>query len=224
MEEGIENTIEAFRRGFVLGAEEVETDLQITMDGVICVRHDLIISIQGQKRRIDDIDYNELKRTKSDSCTLEDVLANFPEKNFIFEIKSESNYTKLIDALWETRPDIFSKHKFISFSAAALQYIKKINSGAYCSYIGTSNGNDGRTEYFITKRHMRLCVAKGFEELSGHWFTYTRNKILLAHSMGLRVGIGPVNTKRLFHRCMRNGVDSIYTDHIRKIVSLNKPS
>lgn len=216
----LENSIDAFRHGFSNGIDTAECDLNISKDGFIFIHHDPYIEINGEKKYTKDLLFEELLLHKPDICSLDDLLNNFANESFIFELKAGSDYKKIIDIFFEKHAAEFVKNKFISFSIDVLKYIKSKNQNIYCSYIGTSKGEDKRKEFFIRQKHIDLCVTNNIEELSGHWLTFLPNMIKKAHNKGIQVGIGPVNSKIVYKYCEYNNVDSVYTDNSPEISKL----
>ena len=213
-----ENTQKAFAYGFSHGADFVECDLTLTKDNVICISHDQSIKIHGIKKYICDISYEELLKQKPDTYSIENVLKDFPDKIFVFELKDTSDYKKIIDIFSSQYTKQFAKNRFISFSLEALQYVKSKNNEIYCVYIGTSLKHEkDRFEPFISQKHIERCVKNNLQELSGHWLTFSSAMIQKAHKNNIKVGIGPVNRKIIYNRCVKNGVDCVYTDHVSKI-------
>ncbi len=212
-----ENTLEVFQQGFINGVNIVECDLNITKDGVIFIYHDPYIKIDGNKKYTKDLLYKELLSYKPDICTLEDLLNTLGNKLFIFELKDDSNYKKIIDNFSAKNETQFAKNRFISFSLEALKYVKSKDKNIYCSYIGTSAGDNNRIEPFILQKHIDGCVTNNIEELSGHWLTFTPSMMRKTHEKGIKVGLGPINSKMAYRCCINNNIDYIYTDNGSKI-------
>jgi len=82
-----ENTMAAFRRAVACGCDMVETDVHMTKDGKIVLRHDSLIEGLG---RIEDCDYDALLRVKPDLPLLEElaILADeTPGLGLLIELK-----------------------------------------------------------------------------------------------------------------------------------------
>lgn len=216
----LENSIDVFRQGFLNGIDTAECDLNISKDNFIFIYHDKYIKINGEKKYTKDLLFKEILSYKPEICSLEDLLINFADKQFIFELKSGSDYKKIVDIFFEKYKNEFLKNKFISFSIDALKYVKSKDKNIYCSYIGTSSGEDKRIEIFICQKHIDACVDNSIEELSGHWLTFLPNMIKKTHERGIQVGIGPVNSKIIYKYCERNNVDFVYTDNSLEISKL----
>lgn len=104
-----ENTMSAFRLGLEMGANGIETDVQMTKDGVLVLFHDDTIKrVTGQEGRIRDYTYEEL--LEFDVCVyglrdkivkFEDFLQAFSGLDIQFAIEFKQDFTeaKTIDLL-----------------------------------------------------------------------------------------------------------------------------
>jgi glycerophosphoryl diester phosphodiesterase len=210
-----ENTIDAFEKGFKSGADLIECDLNITKDGVICIYHNPYIIEKGAKKYLKDFIYTELQSRKLDICSLDELLETFKDNDFVFELKDDNNWEKIIDIFYSKYPERFEKNRFISFSLRALLFVKEKSEQTYCIYIGSSYGDAGRKEIFIKQKHIDICEKHKLQEIAGHWATFSPDMIKEAHEKGLNVGLGPIN-----HSLARNKAkqaDIIYTDKVVKI-------
>ncbi len=126
-----ENTIEAFEKAYLVGADSVELDIRKTKDNVIVVIHDS--NFLG--KFIKDYNYNELiERSKNLDFiipTLEEAI-NYCQNKIMMDIEiKEEGYEKEI-------LDIILKHLdyeqfFIrSFSVNSLKKIKELDSNVTC--------------------------------------------------------------------------------------------
>ena len=89
-----ENTIEAFVRAAEAGATHIESDVQVTRDGVAVLFHDHDLSrVAGDPRRIDEMDAAELAtidlKHGGRVPRLEDALVQLPNARFNLDIKSD---------------------------------------------------------------------------------------------------------------------------------------
>lgn len=88
-----ENTLEAFRFALDSGVKYLETDIQVTKDGVAVLFHDDDLSrVAGIDKKISDLTLNELERIRlgdtSRIPTLSEALARFTEANWNIDIKA----------------------------------------------------------------------------------------------------------------------------------------
>ena len=91
--EAEENTMEAFERAVALGYTHIETDVQVTRDGVAVIFHDDTLErMTGDAMRVDALDWADLARlrTKGGAAIprVEEVLEAFPHGFFNLEAKS----------------------------------------------------------------------------------------------------------------------------------------
>ncbi|MGO1544317.1 MAG: glycerophosphodiester phosphodiesterase family protein [Gulosibacter sp.] len=86
-----ENTIAAFRAAFDLGITHMETDAQITRDGVAVLWHDPTLERwDGTRARISDLTLGELQqrgRKEHQISTVAEALEALPEANFNIDVK-----------------------------------------------------------------------------------------------------------------------------------------
>lgn len=87
-----ENTLEAFRAAINLGATHLETDIQVTMDGVPVLFHDEdLVRVAGLPRKISQLSSAELNAVELISGgripTLRAALENLPEARFNLDLK-----------------------------------------------------------------------------------------------------------------------------------------
>lgn len=90
-----ENTFLSFYTGIYMGANGIETDVQITKDGVLVLFHDDSLErVTGEKGSINDYTYHELQKfwvkngkLKDKIPTLEDFLLKFKDFDLTFAIE-----------------------------------------------------------------------------------------------------------------------------------------
>ncbi len=92
--ERTENTHDAFDHAVALGYRYIETDVQLTRDGVVVVFHDDDLSrLMGRPERIDALDWADLAQLRfpcgAHIPRLDETLEAYPETRFNLEPKSE---------------------------------------------------------------------------------------------------------------------------------------
>lgn len=90
-----ENTIESFERALEAGADYLETDLQVTKDGVVVLFHDSNLSrLAGSKKSIASLAFSELEKIRlpfgGKIPTLQETLEKFPTAKFNLDFKNPS--------------------------------------------------------------------------------------------------------------------------------------
>jgi glycerophosphoryl diester phosphodiesterase len=90
-----ENTIDSFELALAAGADYLETDLQLTQDGVAVLFHDSDLSrLVGSRKLISSLSHSELKQIRlpfgGTIPTLQDALEKFPSAKFNLDFKTRS--------------------------------------------------------------------------------------------------------------------------------------
>ena len=90
-----ENTIDSFELALAAGADYLETDLQLTEDGVAVLFHDSDLSrLVGAKQSISSLTLSELKQIRlpfgGTIPTLQEALETFPSAKFNLDFKTPS--------------------------------------------------------------------------------------------------------------------------------------
>ncbi|MGY6646354.1 MAG: glycerophosphodiester phosphodiesterase [Salinarimonas sp.] len=93
--ENTENTHTAFDHAVALGYRYIETDVQLTRDGVVVVFHDDdLMRLMGRPERIDALDWADLAQLRFPCGAriprLDETLEAYPDIRFNLEPKSES--------------------------------------------------------------------------------------------------------------------------------------
>ena len=89
-----ENTIPAFMRAQEVGATHIESDIQVTADGVAVLFHDeTLLRVAGVDRRIDQLTMAQLNEVPLEHGghipTLEEALSELPDALFNLDFKAE---------------------------------------------------------------------------------------------------------------------------------------
>jgi glycerophosphoryl diester phosphodiesterase len=90
-----ENTIDSFELALAAGADYLETDLQLTEDGVAVLFHDSDLSrLVGAKQSVSSLTLSELKQIRlpfgGTIPTLQEALEKFPTAKFNLDFKTRS--------------------------------------------------------------------------------------------------------------------------------------
>jgi glycerophosphoryl diester phosphodiesterase len=101
-----ENTLAAFELALVAGADYLESDIQVTKDGVPVLFHDEDLKrLMGKRTLISDLTYEQLKTVRlpfgGQIPTLSEALSKFPDAKFNLDIKTprgeEVGITTILD-------------------------------------------------------------------------------------------------------------------------------
>jgi len=126
--EAPENTIESFKYAIEIGSDIIETDIQLSSDGVPYIFHD------DDLKRIPGIekDFNDLLASEIDELnifgdfkipTLEETLKQFPDTKFQIDFKTDEVVDPAIEII-NKLPHVKKNLCVASFSSQRLQKIK----------------------------------------------------------------------------------------------------
>ena len=210
------SSLDFFASNFNSGADEIECDLALSKDNIICLYHDKDINI-GTFTKVDFSNFNltEIKQVNPRILTLDELITSFKKKNFILELKNYTNYRVIIEQVNSKYYDCLENIKFVSFSQDALINVKKINPNIYCAYIATNFNN-----IFVGESDIEVCLKNRFQEICGLWITFWPKMIRLARLKKLKVGLGIVNSSLSIRYCLNNYADRIYSDNIEGVVEI----
>jgi glycerophosphoryl diester phosphodiesterase len=106
----IENTLEAFRFALDSGVRYLETDVQVTADGIAVLFHDDDLQrVAGIRSKVSDLSFRELRSIampgKSQIPTLAEVLARFPSAKWNIDVKANKAVIPTVEAIQEARAE-----------------------------------------------------------------------------------------------------------------------
>ena len=224
-----ENTLAAFKLGFDQGADAIEGDFRMTLDGRIVAMHDRRLErTTGDPRTVDEVTLDEIRRLDAGSWgawresgfegepvpTLEEVLQVVPDgKRILVEVKDTA---RIVDALVATlegsklRPD---QATVISFDAEVVEAFKRA-APAWTAFWLTSFEETEvgwrPTAADVVATAIRIGAdgvdVRAVPEVVDEGFVRT------IRAAGLEVHVWTVNDLELARRMESVGVDSITTD------------
>jgi glycerophosphoryl diester phosphodiesterase len=208
---GPENTIAAFDRGLAAGADGLELDVHLSSDGVVVVHHDRLL--ERTTRGTGPLkERTAAELAALDVPALRDVLARYPRRKIIVELK-ESNAALARAVVDDVRRANAVEHVCLgSFSVAALRFAR-----AYAPEVATSSG---RTEVRIALYRSWCYLSPGnvpyqalqVPETSGSTRVVTPRFVKMAHKAGVVVQVWTVDEADDIRRLLDWGVDGIISD------------
>ena len=213
-EESYENTTESFEYSELLGCEFIETDVQVSSDGIPYIFHDDDLKrILNKPVRFDSLSSNEIDDLSIfNSCKipkLSDTLLRFPNLCFQIDFKTDEVVMPALDVINDM--NVFDRVCIASFSSKRLQKVRSLYPDLCISM--------GPNEVFKTLV-ASLNLFKG--EIPGDCLqipmSYYGIKIVskrfvdFVHSRGLKIMIWTINDIKTFKYLMNLGVDGIITD------------
>lgn len=202
-----ENTISAFDLGLSMGANGIETDIQLTKDGVAVLFHDDTLErMTGKPGAVEDYTYEELrwfwveKEILRDRIpTLEQFLERYADKDITFalEMKKPGTHKAVADAV--RRYGIEKKTVVTSFIFEELLALRQYAPELTAGYL-TKNIDD------TTLQKMRQA---GIDELCPKAVEITAEKVVHWHESGFNVRAWGVFTLELMEQAYAAGVDGM---------------
>jgi len=126
--EAPENTIESFKYAIEIGSDIIETDIQLSSDGVPYIFHDDDLKrIPGIEKNFNDLLASEIDELNifgdSKIPTLEETLKQFPDTKFQIDFKTDEVVDPAIEII-NKLPHVKKNLCIASFSSQRLQKIK----------------------------------------------------------------------------------------------------
>jgi glycerophosphoryl diester phosphodiesterase len=208
-----ENTMPAFEYAVNLGYRYVETDVQVTNDGVLVAFHDNDLRRTcGRAGRISDLPWSEVSTARVAGAApiplLEDLLGTWPELRVNIDCKSDAAVGALVAAL--RRTDSMARVLLGSFSDSRLRRLR----GELGAEVCTSLGPRGVAELkFGRPRPGRVAaMAAQVPVRQGPLVVTNQRFVEKAHRLGIAVHVWTIDEPAEINRLLDLGVDGIMTD------------
>ncbi len=213
---GCENSLAAFRRAVDEGFRYVETDVQVTADGVLVVFHDdaLDRATDGHGR-IAELTYREVQRARIGGRepipTLAEVLDACPDTRFNIDPKVDAAVAPLLALLRDAGAT--DRVCVASFSDQRIEAVRLAAGPA----VATSLGQRDVTSLVLRSKvgiHARRtpAVAAQVPVRHRHVRVVTRRMIRAAHRASIEVHVWTIDDPAAMDRLLDMGVDGIMTD------------
>ncbi len=216
--EHLENTMPAFQACVDLGYRFLETDVQVTADGVLVAFHDATLErITDSTGRLDQLPWAQVARARIGGrepvVLLEDLLGSWPDVRFNLDIKAPGVLAPLVRAV--RRLKVADRICLGSFSDARLAAARRIFGPEVC----TSLGPRGVAALRLSSYSPRAAGLARFQagcaqvplQLGGRALVDERF-LAAAHARGLQVHVWTVDTLEETTALLDLGVDGIMTD------------
>jgi glycerophosphoryl diester phosphodiesterase len=217
--EAPENTLLSFLQALAAGATHLETDVQVTRDGVAVLSHDPDLTrLVGRRTRIDELTFAELKKVDlghgQTFPSLAEALAAFPEARFNLDIKAAGAALPAARAVLEERA--LRRVLIASFSEARRRSAASLLPGVATSASGpvmrTVVAASGVGLTRVVRRALAGYDAVQVPERVRALRVVTRRFVDAMHAAGSEVHVWTVNDPLAMARLLDLGVDGIITD------------
>jgi glycerophosphoryl diester phosphodiesterase len=206
-----ENTMPAFQYAVDAGYHYVETDVQVTADGVLVAFHDNDLSRTcGRAGRISDLPWSEVRTAMVDGRApiplLEDLLGTWPELRVNIDCKSNEAIDALVASLRRTAS--LPRVCVGAFSDRRLTRLRAALGDGLC----TSLGPRGVATLRFGRPKRMPALAAQVPTHQGPITVVNESFVAKAHALGLQVHVWTIDDPAEMHRLLDLGVDGIMTD------------
>jgi len=203
-----ENTRAAFELAIAMGADMIETDVQLTSDGELVLIHDTTVTRTSNAEepvadyRLDELQALDIGRWYGPEfageriLTLTELILEFlPRIPFVLEIKDPRATAALVDAI--AAAGIGERVHATSFFWPALLDARAIDPSLTLGFLSRTFDTD----------IIRRCVARGFAQICPHVQSLTTDLVTEAHDVGLLVRALGISERREIDRLFATGAD-----------------
>ena len=215
-----ENTFLAFYTGIYMGANGIETDVQMTKDGILVLFHDdTITRLTGAEGSVSDYTLDELKEFtfekngyKDKIVVLEDFLTQFGflDITLAIEIKQPGIEPKVADMIRSCQ--VGRKVVVTSFMSESVHAMKR-----YAPELQV-----GLLKHHITEEDVKALKAIGAEEVCPQAKWITPQKVAWWHEEGFRVRAWGVDNEELMKNVYDFGADGMTVNFPDKLTEYIK--
>jgi glycerophosphoryl diester phosphodiesterase len=206
-----ENTMQAFEYAINLGYSYIETDVQVTADGVLTAFHDNDLRrTTGHPGKISELPWSQVSKLLVDGKApiplLEDLIGAWPIVRINIDCKSDAAVEALIAALQRT--DSLKRVCVAAFRDSRLRRLRKALGPELCSSLGPLETAFLR---FGLVRHFSGFAAQ-VPVKQGPLTIVTRGFVDRAHRAGVQVHVWTIDDAPEMTRLLDLGVDGLMTD------------
>ncbi|MCU1396126.1 MAG: glycerophosphodiester phosphodiesterase [Ilumatobacteraceae bacterium] len=201
----------AFEYAVGLGYHYVETDVQVTSDGVLLAFHDFNLKRTcGIDRRVGEMTYAEVRQARVNGVapipTLEELLGEWPDLRVNIDCKADSAVDALVSAL--RRTNALPRVCVGAFSDRRIRRLRAILGPDLCSALGPGGVSQlryGRMSH-TSARTAQVPVRQGTLLVT------TPKFVERAHQIGVAVHVWTIDESAEIERLLDMGVDGVMTD------------
>lgn len=203
-----ENTMLSFYTGVFMGANGIETDVQLTKDGVAVLFHDETVDrVTDGKGNLEDFTYQELLKLnviknglKDKIVTLKDFLKAFYHQDLTFAIELKGKNTFKITADLLRKYNLEKKTVVTSFMYDELKNFKVYAPEFEAGYL---------VEEEITDELLNKMKSDGINEICPEAYVITPDLTKKWHELGFNVRAWGVYDENLMESCLNSKVDGM---------------
>ncbi len=203
--------MEAFQYAVDLGYRYLETDVQVTADGVLAAFHDNDLQRTcGRAGKISELPWSEVSKALVDGKApiplLEDLIGAWPDVRINIDCKSNAAVDALVASL--RRTDSLSRVCVAAFSDARLRRLRKQLGAELCSSLGPIEL--ALLRFGLLRNPPGLAAQVPVKQ--GPVTVVNRAFVARSHRLGLHVHVWTIDDAAEIERLLDLGVDGIMTD------------
>lgn len=203
--------MEAFEYAVDLGYHYLETDVQVTADGVLAAFHDNDLRrTTGRVGKISDLPWSEVSKALVDGKApiplLEDLLGAWPDVRINIDCKSDAAVDALVATL--RRTNSLARVCVGAFSDSRLRRLRKELGSELCTSLGPIEV--ARLRFGLLRHCSGLAAQVPVRQ--GPLTIVNRRFVDRAHHAGLHVHVWTIDDAAEMGRLLDLGVDGIMTD------------
>ena len=206
-----ENAMPAFQYAIDAGYRYVETDVQVTADGILVAFHDDDLSRTcGRPGRISDLPWSEVKTALVDGTApiplLEDMLGTWPELRVNIDCKTNTAEDALVTTL--VRCAALDRVCVGAFSDRRMKRLTARLGDRLCTAL--SPGGVVALRFGRPRRPAANAAQVPVQQ--GPITVVNERFVRRAHALGIKVHVWTIDEPAEMHRLLDLGVDGIMTD------------
>ncbi len=220
--EAPENTIESFEYSLEIGSTYIETDVQLSSDGIPYIFHDDDLSrLFGKDIRFNSLHSNEINKLmlfdKYKIPKLETALKKFPETFFQIDLKTDEVTKPAMKIIKETNS--LNRVCIASFSSERLKLVSSLYPQV-CMSMGPKEiiklffASFGLYRKKIPGNCLQIPIYQYGIKLA------TKRFVNYAQSIGLKIHVWTINDENTMIELIDLGVDGIITDRPKALKDL----
>ena len=216
--EHVENTMPAFEACLALGYRYLETDVQVTADGVLVAFHDPTLDrVTDRTGRVEQLPWREVRSAliggREPVVGLEELLGSWPEVRFNLDVKAAGVLAPLVRTVRRLQAE--DRICLGSFSDARLAAARRLFGPRVCTSLGPRGVAALRLSSYSPRAAGLVRIQAGCAQvplqLGGRPLVDERF-IATAHARGLQVHVWTVDDPAEAEELLDLGVDGVMTD------------
>jgi glycerophosphoryl diester phosphodiesterase len=201
----------AFEYAINLGYHYIETDVQVSRDGVLAAFHDNNLQRTcGVNRRISDMSWSDVRQARVDGLapipTLEDLLGEFPAVRVNIDCKSDGAVDALVSAL--RRTNSLDRVCVGAFSDLRIRKLRAKLGPELCTALGPS----GVAALRYGRARSTAAMTAQVPVRQGPLTVVNEQFMQRANRLGIKVHVWTIDDATEMNRLLDLGVHGIMTD------------